>query len=263
MPSSIRADPRRSLQTITQPSLNLPGSFYHLLLDFRAFVASPCAPGETAELYFSLFSKAENQFITEEYCLILNHLGSPARDAEQRLGRLRTLFVDLKGEEVNGQVYLVCRLIRNGAINTRLEASSSGSGYADSTTSRRPSTLRPTGTYLSPHSETLRSKVSVASMITDDSWSITSGFGGHRTNTADTSYTAAGSIVDGRPSFRRPLGCAVLELPRGNKMLSDGGEKGGMEFSIPIFAPLSEESFATLHEDIIYGRMKDVASSPR
>lgn len=208
----------------------------------------------------------DNQFITEEYCLILNHLGSPARDAEQRLGRLRTLFIDLKGDEVNGQIYLVCRLIRNGAMNTRLEASSSGasrSNLSDST--RRPSSVRPTGTYLSPHTaETLRSKVSISTIATDDSWSITSGFAGHRTNTIDTSYTAVtASVIDGRPSFRRPLGCAVLELPQANKIMSDGGEKGGMEFSIPIFATGSEEQFATLHEDIIHGRMKDVATSPR
>lgn len=81
--------------------------------------------------------------------------------------------------------------------------------------------------------------------------------------TADTSFTANASIVDGRPSFRRPLGCAVLELPKANKLLSDGGDKGGMEFSIPIFAPSSEEGFATLHEDVISGRMGNAATSPR
>lgn len=164
---------------------------------------------------------------------------------------------------MNGSVYLVCRLIRNGALNTRLEASSSGARSVTSD-SRRPSSIRPTGTYLSPETAgTLRSKVSLSSVMTDDSWSITSGFGGHRTMTADTSFTANASIVDGRPSFRRPLGCAVLELPKANKLLSDGGDKGGMEFSIPIFAPSSEEGFATLHEDVISGRMGNAATSPR
>jgi dedicator of cytokinesis protein 3 len=261
----VRADPRQSLTAVAKSNPHPTGMFYHLLLDFRAFIASPCAPGETAELYFSLYSKTYSQFITEEYCLVLNHLGSPARDAEQRLGRLRTLFTELKGDEVSGQIFLVCRLIRNGAMHTRLEASSSGSRSSHSdAASRRPSSVLPTGTYLSPHTaDTIRSKTSVASIATDDSWSITSAFGGHRTNTVDTSYTATPSIVDGRPSFRRPLGCAVLELPKPNKLLSDGGEKGGMEFSIPIFAPGTEEAFATLHEDIIFGRMKDVATSPR
>ena len=63
--------------------------FYHIFLDIRAFVASPCAPGETAELFFSLYNKAETRFVTEEFCVVLNHNGVLARDPT---ARIRTLF---------------------------------------------------------------------------------------------------------------------------------------------------------------------------
>lgn len=49
--------------------------FYHVLVDLKAFVASPCTPGETAELIFSLYNKSEKRFLTEECCIVLNHHG--------------------------------------------------------------------------------------------------------------------------------------------------------------------------------------------
>lgn len=50
-------------------------TFYHVLVDLKAFVASPCAPGETAELIFSLYNKSEKRFLTEECCIVVNHQG--------------------------------------------------------------------------------------------------------------------------------------------------------------------------------------------
>ena len=41
---------------------------YYVFLSMRAFVALPCASGETAELYFSLYNKADARFISEEFC---------------------------------------------------------------------------------------------------------------------------------------------------------------------------------------------------
>ena len=87
--------------------------FYHVFLDLRAFVASPCAPGETAELFFSLYKKQGTQFVTEEFCVILNHNGVLARDPSNRI---RTLFVDLAASDIQDPVYLVCRIVRNGAL---------------------------------------------------------------------------------------------------------------------------------------------------
>nr|XP_018260970.1 uncharacterized protein I303_06687 [Kwoniella dejecticola CBS 10117]OBR83128.1 hypothetical protein I303_06687 [Kwoniella dejecticola CBS 10117] len=216
--------------TATSRSAAALGSYYHCLLDVRAFIANPCAPGETAELYFSLYNKAESRFVTEEFCLILNHLGSPARDGEQRLGRLRTLFVDLKLDDLAHDIYLVCRIVRNGSMRMRQESGSMAV---------RPVAGRRTSLY---------------------------GYGGQRAPTIDTTYTANGhsDSVEGKPLFRRPMGCAVLELPALSRLLAEGSEKvgTGVEFQVPIYLPKDEATFATLHENIIHSRVKEYVTSP-
>jgi dedicator of cytokinesis protein 3 len=236
------------------------GSHYHAYLDVRAFVASPCAPGETAELYFSLYNNQESRFITEEFCLVLNHLGSPARNPEQRLGRLRTLFTDLKHDDLapTGSIYLVCRIVRNGSLKMRSEANAGTlESHYRSTNHRRAS-----GNLLGDMG-TMRSVASFSESATDDSFSVTSGFGGHRVNTIETSLTGEASLVDGRPSFRRPLGCAVLELPILTKLMGDGEGSGGPEFIMPIYVPRDEATFANLHEDIIHNRSRDCLKSSK
>lgn len=246
----------QSSATATAPT---PVSYLNLLLDVRAFVANPCAPGETAELYFSLFNKADNRFITEEFCLILNHLGSPARDAEQRLGRLRTLFTELKQEDVTSSTFLVCRLIRNGALRMRTNSTAGTlEGYRGPA---RGGSNSQVSTEMAPPPTP-----SFIDNMTDDSFSVTSAFGGYRTTTIDTvATTAGGSVVDGRPSYRRPLACAVLELPALSRLLGSGTDQSdlGPEFTMAILAPNDEATFATLHEDIIYGRTKEYASTSR
>ncbi len=243
----------------TTPVEPSTGSYYHCFLDVHAFIASPCTPGETAELYFSLFNRDENRFVTEEFCLVLNHLGSPARDPEQRLGRLRTLFVDLKHEDVADSIFLVCRMVRNGALKMRSENFSSPGAMLD-THVRKGSVRRP-----SANTGTLRSSSSIVDSITDDSFSMNSDFGRQTTMTIDTTVTTTASIVDGRPSFRRPLGCAVLELPHLSKLMTQGGDKTGtgLEFPMPIFSSRDENTFANLHESIIHGRTKDHVTSSR
>ncbi|ORX40680.1 hypothetical protein BD324DRAFT_654448 [Kockovaella imperatae] len=245
------------------------GVYHHVLLDVRAFIANPCAPGETAELFFSLFNAKENRFITEEFCLILNHLGSPARDSTQRLGRLRTLFTDLKPEDIGPSVYLICRLVRNGALKMRSDAQAGTleSQYrnVNAAASRQSQTL------LSDRN-TMRGIPSISETVTDDSFSITSGFAGHRTTTTHTNGTTttpSPSMSDGRPSFRRPLGCAVLEMPPISKLLSeDDGKAGivpgtGSEYTMSIHLPRDEATFATLHEDLIRQRSKEFSKSGR
>ncbi|WWC91624.1 uncharacterized protein L201_006570 [Kwoniella dendrophila CBS 6074] len=262
-------DPRPSLPSAQPFSLidatatGLPppttsGSYYHCFLDVRAFIANPCAPGETAELYFSLYNKVESRFVTEEFCLILNHLGSPARDAEQRIGRLRTLFVDLKIDDLTNDIYLVCRIVRNGALKMRQESGS---------IAIRPSAGRRTSLYGISEGSPAHNNPSMLDTLTDDSFSVTSGYGGQRTPTVDTSYTANGngSWMEGKPTYRRPMGCAVLELPPSTRLLSDSGDKigTGIEFHVPIYLPKDESSFATLHENIIHNRVKEYVTSPR
>ena len=110
---------RQKTSSFTQP----PGSqkpsgvptskFFHVYLEQRAFVASPCAPGETAELYFSLYNKSDARFVTEEFCVILNHNGVLARDPT---ARIRALFTDLAPPDIQGTIFLVCRIVRNGSV---------------------------------------------------------------------------------------------------------------------------------------------------
>lgn len=238
------------------------GAFYQCFLDVRAFIASPCAPGETAELYFSLYSKSEGRFLTEEFCLIMNHFGSPARDAESRIGRLRTLFTDLSNNDIAEATYLVCRLVRNGGMKMALEASSVG---APPDMAARRGSMRSTAT-LTDRGTWRGSAPSIRTADrTDDSFSITSGYDGPRMQQTQTNTTSGDSSpANGRVAFRRPLGCAVLELKQLTRMISDPGDAtGGGEFSMPIYVSSDEASFATLHEDIIHGRTKEFERSAR
>lgn len=234
------------------------GSFHHLFLDVKAFIASPCASEETAELYFSLYNSAETRFVTEEYCLILNHLGTPARDSEQRLGKLRTLFTDLQPGDLSSSVYIVCRIVRNGAMRMKADTLSPINELG-----RRTSNTRGSRNNLLSDFGTMRRTSSVYdSNATDDSFSITSAFGANAVQSVDTSNTASTCIVEGRPSFRRPFGCAVMELPQLQKLLKESEARdAGVEFSMPIYVPKEEATFARMHEDIILGRTKNYIKS--
>jgi len=225
------------------------------VLDVHAFIASPCRPGETAELFFSLYSQAERRFITEEYCLILNHLGSPARDSEQRLGRLRTIFTDLKVEDLGPSVHLVCRLVRNGALKTATDLNL-GTLEID----RGGSIRRSNGPMYSSMS-TFTSTPSIAETVTDDSFSATSGLAGYHMRPVETNLTTSESVINGRPAFRRPLGCAAISLPLLSKLSVESS--AGIEISMPIYVPKDEAGFATLHESVISKQVNQLQMSSR
>lgn len=259
--------------TLTSPEgdfSDLPaGSFYHLFLDLRAFIANPCAPGETAELYFSLYNKADKRFISEEYCLILNHYGSPARDSNQRLGRLRTLFTDLKVEDLAPNTYLVCKIIRNGAMKMRSDNGMRPASLSASVAGQRSSLYGISETGDSGHNiwrgDSLMN-------LTDDSFSVTSGYGpeSHRPPTINTTDAPA-STVDGGSEFggkvrvRRPLGWAVMILPSMSKLMGDGLDRdgGGVEQSVKIYVPREERDFAEMFDDVIHNRVKQYMTFSR
>lgn len=259
--------------TLTSPEgdfSDLPaGSFYHLLLDLRAFIANPCAPGETAELYFSLYNKTDKRFISEEYCLILNHYGSPARDSEQRLGRLRTLFTDLKVEDLAPNTYLVCKIIRNGAMKMRSDNGMPLASLSASVADQRSSLygISETG---DPGHNIWRGDSLMN--LTDDSFSVTSGYGPefHRPPTINTTDAPA-STVDGGSEFggkvrvRRPLGWAVMLLPSMSKLMGDGLDRdgGGVEQSVKIYVPREERDFAGMFDDVIHNRVKQYMTFSR
>ncbi|CAG8722453.1 13625_t:CDS:2, partial [Dentiscutata heterogama] len=99
--------------TPTDSTSHIP-KFYHVFLDLKAWVASICSPGEFTELYFSLYTKVDSRFITEEYLIVLNHNGVP-KD-ESKIGKIRTLFTDLSPHDIQDQVYLLCRIVRTGSM---------------------------------------------------------------------------------------------------------------------------------------------------
>ncbi|KAJ7287715.1 C2 domain in Dock180 and Zizimin proteins-domain-containing protein [Mycena rebaudengoi] len=226
------AFPEASLHHKTTPSLKftsptdtprpLTAKFYHVFLDLRAFVASPCAPGETAELFFSL-CKGVGTFVTEEFCAILNSNGVLARDPSKRI---RTLFTDLALGDVQEPIYLVCRIVRSGALKI-------GNGAAEP--NRRGSEGgAPAG------------------------WTESS-------NSPLTPLSPRGNGTSDVPSqFRRPFGCAVLELTQLTRMAAEDADMTpAREHQMPIFMPTNEVLFSNIHQNIINKNGKEYEKTPR
>ncbi|KAJ7188388.1 hypothetical protein C8R46DRAFT_1183883 [Mycena filopes] len=220
-PESSYHKPRSlSLGSTNDSSRPATAKFFHIFLDLRAFVASPCAPGETAELFFSLY-KRSGQFVTEEFCAILNHNGVLARDPTKRI---RTLFTDLALSDVQDPIYLVCRIVRSGGLKL-------GNGAAES--GRRGS----------------------------------EGFGGRSEppgwDAVPNSPRTAG-MNDVPAHFRRPFGCAVLELTHLARMAAEEADvTPAREHQMPIFTPTNETSFSMIHQNIISKNVKEYEKSPR
>ena len=198
--------------------------FYHVFLELRAFVASPCSPGETAELFFSLYRKQGTQFVTEEFCVILNHNGVLARNPSSRI---RTLFADLALSDVQDPIYLVCQIVRNGALKIANKFESS-----------------------SPAESGRRSEASHRDV----------GNGG-----ADsTNGRSVPQPADAPVHFRRPFGCAVLELTQLTKMTAEPADVTPLrEYQMPIYIPTNEVSFSMIHQNIISNNVKEFEKSPR
>lgn len=223
----------RSVGCTDDPAHHSPAKFYHVFLDLRAFVASPCAPGETAELFFSLYKKQGIQFVTEEFCAVLNHNGVLARDPSSRI---RNLFVDLAASDIQDPIYLVCRIVRNGALKI-------GNNMGVTHDKARRGSETSTRDNLSP--TTLTSGWNDSSTLTPTITSRINGFGE-------------------QAQFRRPFGCAVLELTQLNKMVIDQVDVSPLkEYTMPIFIPTNEMSFSMIHQNIISNNTKEFEKSPR
>ncbi|GJJ06217.1 hypothetical protein Clacol_000407 [Clathrus columnatus] len=217
------------------PNSKTTPHFYHVFLDIRAFVASLCSPGETAELYFSLYNKNDARFLTEDFCVVLNHNGVSARDpsGDGRLGKLRTLFLDLAQADVQESIYLVCRIVRNGSMKLTTTLSSSG----QVTDLRRASEA-------SPRSD----------------WENSSNAG---TPLSPMRPQGTGFDIQ-QATFRRPFGCAVLELSQLNQLYAEQGDMTSLkEHHMSIFVPVNEAAFSTLHQDIIASKVRQFTKSPR
>lgn len=241
-PSGITATPARvntissaSTQTPTPPPPPPPHNvkYFHVFLEVRAFVASPCAPGETAELYLSLYAKSESRFLTEEYCVILNHHGVPVRSPDRGPSKMSTLFTDLSSNDMQ-DLYIVCRIVRNGAM--RLNHATDPRSGADDTGLERSG-----------------SRAGATTAIPGAQNGPYSGHPGFRNRRMTSDHT-----------FRRPFGCAVLSLGQDHHFEIDTTSSSvKKEHMMPIFTPTTEATFSTLHQDIIASRIRALEKSPR
>lgn len=207
--------------------------FYHVFIELRGFMASPCGPGETAELFFSLYKKQGTQFVTEEFCAILNHNSVLAREPNNKI---RTLFVDLAISDIQDPIHLVCRIVRNG--NLRLGNSS--------TPSVTESGKRSSGASGQTGQSDLTSDFSAGLTTSSNPFSGRS----ESTNAIDVSHT------------RRPFGCAVLELTqlKATELTDVSPIK---EYTMPIYVPTNEISFSMIHQNIINNITREYEKSPR
>ena len=211
--------------------------FFHIYIELRAFVASLCSPNETVELYFSLYNKNLQQFLTEEFCAILNHNGVLARDSDRKgqLGHIRTLFHDLGERDAQDDIFLVCRIVRNGAM--KLASTTSSSGINGQRRGSEPYMIHG-----------------------NDSVDSASLFNGRHSVSVPRSI-----VTDASPTmFRRPFGAAVLELGFLKAFSREELESTpATEQVLPIFVPTNEATYSTLHQDLIGNNTKEFEKSQR
>lgn len=199
--------------------------YFHVFIDLRAFVATPCSAGEVVELYFSLYNRAESRFLTEDFCIILNHRGVPTKDSTGRIDKMRAVFTELSASDMQ-DLNVVCRIVRNGGMRvSEIKATPSGAAGQDL-----------------PHDR--------VDSFADPTLANTPSFRPKR--------------MAGDHSFRRPFGCAVLELGQHHHFQTDVANSSSMrEHVMPIFVPVNEAAFSTLHQDIIASRTREFEKSPR
>lgn len=223
--ASPQVPPNHRLSTSAQ---DVDVAFYHVFLDLRSFSATICSAGETSELYFALYNKTTTRYVTEEFCVIVDHTGAPLRGDEAA----RTLFRDLSQNDVQDQIFLVCRIVKNGGL--KLAPTANGSTL--DVTSQRPAP-------------------SSASQISLDS---TSALQSRSSTDLGSSSSMLAVSRGGRQSVRRPFGYAVLEI---GQFKNDEGESS-KEHMMPIFCSVDEGAFCTLHEAIIGSRIRELERSP-
>ncbi|GEM10501.1 dedicatorof cytokinesis 3/4/5 [Rhodotorula toruloides] len=191
-------------------------------LDFQNLVGNFAAPGEIVELYFSLFSKSESRYVTEEACILVDDgggiLNEPSRQA---------VFRDLTKHDMQSELYLVCRIIHNGFYRT--SGSVSNASVPPRSASRNGLSLASSRRFVRSDAASLNSAPSPA--------------------TLDVSSTPESMLHHdgaGHKSCRRPFGTTVAELAAVATRDS--------HTAVLILVPIDEATFSTLHEDLIHSR---------
>jgi hypothetical protein len=100
-----------STQQYISGECSLPPRRFQLFLQVNVCIF---AVNEWTELYFSLYSTTQDRYVTEDYVVRLPPPGLPEHAAI--LGRMKTVFRDLSPEDLKSDLWLVCRIYRNGSL---------------------------------------------------------------------------------------------------------------------------------------------------
>lgn len=236
----------------------------HILINMRAFVGSICnSAHEGVELMFALYARHEHHFLSEFFLVKLNHNGVPAGPRpEDLVGRIQTLFTDLTSRDIAEEIYLVCRIFRTGDAKDVLRpgTASAATSKESSRTSMLIEMTRPTS------SGTHRLQKSTSSIGRPKGSRVSQMFTRSTSPEAQTSANPAlkttlsvGNLSNPKvngvtkgPLYRRPFGCAVLDLSQilQNHSMSSSQESG-TDHVMQIFVPSQDHDFHQLHERII------------
>lgn len=194
----------------------------HFEFEFKASIALLCGVGEKAELFFSIYNKTEQKYISEDYVIELTYNGMP-KD-EEKIGQLKTLFTGLTSRELGESLFLVCRIVRRG----RMTASTDREILA-SMIFKESSSLNANGSTLASPSAT--------SSASSKSLSVRRPFGC--------------SVLDLAPIISHfydvPDTSSFLQLP--------------LEFTMKIYTSFSDSVFSQFHEHLISKNWNEHASN--
>jgi dedicator of cytokinesis protein 3 len=204
---------------------------------------------------FALYARHEHQFLTEFFLVKLNHNGVPAGPKpEDLVGRIQTLFTELTSRDVAEEIYLVCRIFKVGEARDVMRP---GTANTTSSSSRERGSLlfdmsrpgSPGGNRLQKTSSGIRQKGSRVSQMFNRATSPDGQNGYQPARTGGFTAAKVNGVHKG-PMYRRPFGCAVLDL---SHLLQDSSSlsENGTDHVMPIFVPIQEPEFQLLHERII------------
>ena len=81
---------------------------------------------------------------------------------------------------------------------------------------------------------------------------------------SNESFCCSSNSTDPPQYFRRPFGCAVLQLTQLNVMAAEQSEiSSTREHTMPIYVPTNETTFSMLHQDILNHNVREYEKSPR
>ncbi|KAG0151305.1 hypothetical protein CROQUDRAFT_36914 [Cronartium quercuum f. sp. fusiforme G11] len=276
LPDPLAHNTLSSMSINSQSKLSEPNQFYHVMLEVKSFLACPCTAGETVELYFSLYNKSEARFLTEEFCVILNHLGVPIRsksklplldrsvtghpgeDSSPKFSSsssfvsVRTMFKDLSQHDVQDSIFLVCRLVKNGGMkSTPVTQPPLSSASLSDNNSVTQNALSP-GPYEGDSSSARGSFDEVATPGPEAAGVATQQFAHPDSNGEYSGMTFMQPKLGGQ-SIRRPFGCAVVEISAFAPQHSNGNHGGlgsNIGYSKPSGSGVLESPITTYNMNI-------------